>query len=71
MKLFIEKTEKLDTTIGQAINHLLTSEEIGLKNLFDKIPKSKRKKLLARALLSYCVIDDLYTQIKFLIGDDE
>jgi len=60
-KLYIEKEEGgLDLSISEVVNSLLEYP------MFDKIPKSKRRKVLARAMASNLIIDELAGQIQFL-----
>ena len=63
MKTYIEEREELTVSVTDAVNMLLDDDRIDWNGL----PDSKKRKILARALVSNCIIDEIAAQIEYLI----
>jgi len=63
-KLYVEEKEgPLETTPSEAIKLLLDALNMA------GVPVGKRRKLIARALLSNCIIEEIQNQINFLVAN--
>ena len=68
MKTWIEQNDDdaLAMNITQVVNFLVENDDCKYIE-WHGVPKSKRRKVLARAIISNNIIDELNQQVKFLV----